>query len=58
MAGLIDTIKGWFRRAESDVEDEAEGLRPVATPPDGVSEETSTNAQTAGASDQPWPGNE
>jgi hypothetical protein len=39
-----------------------EGGEPVATPPDratGVVErETSTNAQTSAAADEPWPGND
>jgi hypothetical protein len=37
-------------------------VRPVATPPPSVADdserETSTNAQPAGASEEPWPGNE
>jgi hypothetical protein len=59
---MIEKMKQWFRRAEVRVEEEAEGGRPVATPPAGRSDdrerETSTNAQTAGASDEPWPGND
>jgi hypothetical protein len=41
-----------------------DGESPVATPPPGAysgsgdaEQETSTNAQTEGASDEPWPGN-
>jgi hypothetical protein len=62
MADLIETIKRWFRRSEGVIETEVEGGEPVATPPGGSSEgserETSTNAQTAAAADQPWPGND
>ena len=62
MADLIETIKGWFRRSEDVVERELEGGEPVATPPDrptgDVERETSTNAQTSAAADEPWPGNE
>ena len=43
----------------------AEGGKPVATPPSGAGSaetddrdrETSTNAQTQGAADEPWSGN-
>jgi hypothetical protein len=62
MAGMIEKIRQWFDRSEAAVKEEAEGGRPVATPPPGVrgdsGRETSTNAQTAGASDEPWPGDE
>jgi hypothetical protein len=62
MAGTIEKIKAWFHRSEAIVAEEAEGERPVATPAAGRSgdpeRETSTNAQTAGASDEPWPGND
>jgi hypothetical protein len=62
MASALDKIKQWFRREEATVEEEVEGREPVATPPEGPGgdpdRETSTNAQTAGASGQPWPGNE
>jgi hypothetical protein len=56
--GLIDSITRWFR---------GEGREPVATAPPGPADagpsgeserETSTDAQVAGASDEPWPGNE
>jgi hypothetical protein len=47
---------------KSDRKEEVEGGWPVATPPPSVSDdserETSTNAHTAGASEEPWPGNE
>ena len=62
MAGRIEKVKQWFHRSEVIAEEEAEGGLPVATPPEGLSDdperETSTNAQTAGASDEPWPGND
>jgi hypothetical protein len=62
MAGMIEKIRDWFRRSEVIAQEEAEGGRPVATPPGGVrgdpERETSTNAQTAGASDEPWSGND
>jgi hypothetical protein len=62
-----DSITRWFRRAKRATEDEAGGAAPVATPPQGAlsseldddaDRETSTNAQLAGAADEPWPGNE
>jgi hypothetical protein len=61
----LDKIKGLFRRTATRAEEVAEGGKPVATPPPGaISErigdpdrETSTNAQTEGAADEPWPGN-
>jgi hypothetical protein len=60
----LERIKEWFRRTTGSVENTVEGGEPTATPPpgsdpDGLGEserETSTNAQTEGASDQPWPG--
>ena len=62
MTGTIEKLKQWFRRPEVAVKEEVEGVRPVATPPPSVREdadrETSTNAQTAGASGEPWPGKE
>jgi hypothetical protein len=52
----------WLKRV---FRGEAEGGTPVATPPPGAASEregdaereTSTNAQTEGAADQPWSGN-
>jgi hypothetical protein len=60
----LDWIKRWFRRTAGSGEEAVEGS-PVATPPPGanpagmrdVERETSTNAQTEGAADEPWPGN-
>ena len=57
MTGILDRIGRWLRRSEQTVERDAEGVEPVATPPDGEQRETSTNAQTEGASGEPWPGN-
>jgi len=57
MAGALAKIMEWFRRSEATAEEDAEGGRPAATPPGDAERETSTNAQTAGASDEPWPGN-
>jgi len=54
----MESIKSWFRRATKSVEEVAEGEEPDATSPSGDADrETSTNAQTAGAADEPWPGN-
>jgi hypothetical protein len=63
----LERIKQWFRREAGTAEDVIEGATPVATPPAGVDpdsigasdveRETSTNAQTEGAVDEPWPGN-
>jgi hypothetical protein len=57
VASALEKIKQWFRRSEATAEEDAEGGRAAATPPGGAERETSTNAQTAGASDEPWPGN-
>jgi hypothetical protein len=57
--GLLDEIKSLFTGAKTDAEAVAEGEVPAATPPGGGDErETSTNAQMAGAGDEPWPGND
>jgi hypothetical protein len=57
--GVLDRIRQWFRGAEDQAKNAAHGGRPIATPPkDGFGQperETSTNAQTQGASDEPWP---
>src|SRR5262249_23178010 len=60
MAGIGDRVKRWFARSENVVKEEVEGGEPVARPSEGLADgerETSTNAQTAAASDEPWPGN-
>jgi len=54
-----------LRRTAGSVEETVEGGSPVATPAPGTNtdrigdgeRETSTNAQTEGAADQPWSGN-
>ena len=61
----LERIKEWFRRTTGSAENAVEGAEPTATPPSGADpdgfgdseRETSTNAQTEGAADQPWPGN-
>jgi hypothetical protein len=62
VSGALDTIRKWFHRTEEDVESATGSAEPVSTPPHGglgVEErETSTDAQTEGASGQPWPGDE
>jgi hypothetical protein len=58
---MLDKVKRWFSRPETVLKEEAEGGEPVATPPAGSGDderETSTNAQNAGASDQPWSEND
>jgi hypothetical protein len=60
-----ERIKRWFHRAVGSVEDAVQGESPAATPPPGANQggmgdderETSTNAQTEGAANEPWPGN-
>lgn len=57
--GFLDGIKSLLTGAKTDAEAVAEGEVPAATPPgSGDERETSTNAQMAGASDEPWPGND
>jgi hypothetical protein len=62
MAGMMVKMKRWFHRSEVVAKEEAEGGLPVATPVAGSSgdpdRETSTNAQTAAASDEPWSDND
>jgi hypothetical protein len=55
---LLDRIKHLFTGAKADAEAVAEGEGPVATPKGEDEREASTNAQVAGASDEPWPGND
>ena len=57
MSGILGTIRRWFSRAEEDAKEVAEGGIAVATP-EGEEREESTNAQVAGAYDEPYPGNE
>jgi hypothetical protein len=62
IAGRLEKVKQWLRHSEEIADEDVEGGRPGATPPAGASHdperETSTNAQAAGASDEPWPGND
>jgi hypothetical protein len=51
-------VKQWLGRTAHGAEVEAEGGEPVATVSAESDRETSTNAQVAGASDEPWPGND
>jgi len=61
----LERIKRWFRGAAGSVEDAVEGGSPAATPPPGANpvgaadneRETSTNAQTEAAADEPSAGN-
>ncbi len=65
VSGSLDQIKRWFRKTVGAAEERIDGGSPVATPPPdatsvgtgGVERETSTNAQTEGGTDEPWPGN-
>jgi hypothetical protein len=63
IASILGRLKELFGSAARDAEVEAEGGEPVSTGT-GASvgeqpeRERSTNAQVAGASDEPWPGNE
>jgi hypothetical protein len=58
-------VRRWFRRAADALGEVGDGRLGVAVPPPGAASEwrgdrdreTSTNGQTAGAADQPWPGN-
>jgi hypothetical protein len=56
--GLLDGIKRLLSGAKADAEAVEDGEVPAATPQGEDERETSTNAQTAGASDEPWPGND
>jgi hypothetical protein len=60
----LERIKQWLGRAVGSADDVVEEGTPAATPPPGAGpvargdeRETSTNAQTEGAADEPWPGN-
>ena len=59
MTGMLDKLKQWVGRTENTLKEESKGGEPVATPSagSGGERETSTNAQGAGASDEPWSGN-
>jgi len=55
---LLDEIKRLLTGAKADADAVADGEVPAATPQGEDERETSTNAQMAGASDEPWPGND
>jgi hypothetical protein len=63
IVGILGRLKEWFGSPAHEAELSADGGEPVATGM-GASigeqpeSERSTNAQVAGASDEPWPGNE
>lgn len=65
MTRYLERVRRLLRRELTRAEAVAEGGRPVATPPEGSpamgmgrrERETSTNAQMAGAADEPWSGN-
>ena len=58
---MLDAIRTWFRRTAHEAVEVGEGGEPDATPPSGSfgepERETSTNAQTQAARDEPWSGN-
>ena len=54
ITGILGKLKQWFGGVARDVEVTAEGGEPV----ERGEQETSTNAQVAGASGEPWPENE
>jgi hypothetical protein len=58
MSSLLEKLKGWLGRTAGGVEDEVGGAEPATTPrPSTAAEqETSTNAQVEGASDEPFSG--
>ena len=56
--GLLDGIKRLLTGAKADAEVAVEDQEPVSTPEAEDGRETSTNAQTSGATDEPWPGND
>jgi len=63
ITGIVDRLKQWLGAGAQDAELAAKGGEPVATGRganigDQPERETSTNAQMAGASDEPWPGDE
>jgi hypothetical protein len=57
---MLDAIRSWFRRAGHETVEVGEGREPDATGPSGSlgepERETSTNAQTQEARDEPWSG--
>jgi hypothetical protein len=55
---MLDAIRRWLGREKQVLDEEAAGGLAVATPSAEDQRETSTNAQMAGAADDPYPGNE
>jgi hypothetical protein len=53
---LLDGIKRLLTGAQADAEAAVEDEEPLSTPQGGDERETSTNAQTSAATDEPWPG--
>ena len=63
IASILGRLKEWFGGAAHGAELAAEGGEPVATGTgasvgEQLEGERSTNSQVAGASGEPWPGNE
>lgn len=54
--GFVQTITKWLGGRATEAKEAADGGRVVAQPEGGAETEVSTNAQGAGASDEPWPG--
>jgi hypothetical protein len=54
----LDGIKRLLGGAKADAEAAVEDQEPLATPEGDHERETSTNAQTSGAADEPWSGND
>jgi hypothetical protein len=60
-----ELVRRWLRRTAHPIQEVRDGRLSVATPPPGAASdwtgdrdrETSTNAQSEAAADQPWPGN-
>jgi hypothetical protein len=56
--GLLDGIRRLLGGMKGEAEAVAEGEVPAATSQADDDRETSTNAQTSAASQEPWPGND
>jgi hypothetical protein len=54
----LDGIKRLLTGAKADAEAAVEEEEPLSTPQGEGDRETSTNAQTGAAADEPWPGND
>lgn len=57
MSGVLDKVARWLGRHAEQAREAADGGIPVATRGDDE-RETSTNAQVAGAAEEPYPGDE